>query len=161
MTGPHTHGGEKYERRAQRDRRFRATPPVSRFLFRGQRRQVRRATDRQQGYHFDRYSQRFFFLILLVVGLSIIDAGFTLYLVRHGAAELNPVMDYFLGRGPGIFLGMKYLLTTLSALLLLVNSHATLFRTRFRAKILFNIIILIFSAVVVWEIYLCLFVVPS
>lgn len=147
----------KRDRRSGRDRRAAATPPVSRYLFRGRRRSMRRSRDREQSYHVDRYSHHLLLLILLVILLSVCDAALTMYLMRHGAEEANPVMAFFLRHGAWAFLSAKYLLTAASAILLLINSHAKIFRTKVRAKFLFRIIIAIFLAVIGWEVYLILF----
>ncbi len=84
----------------------------------------------------------------------------TLYLISHGAAEINPVMNYFLQHGPVVFFLAKYALTASAALLLLVNKNLFIFRTRFQAKHLYTVFLILFILVIFWEIYLIWFVLP-
>jgi hypothetical protein len=132
--------------------------PRFRYLFFGRRKKVRRNKDHQESYFLDHYSSRVFAIIIGIILLSLTDAMLTLYLIRHGAAEVNPVMEHFLRYGTLTFLAAKYLLTTASIVLLLIYKNVHLFGTRIRAKYLFIVIFLIFASVVLWELYLILFV---
>jgi hypothetical protein len=132
--------------------------PGFRYLFFGRRKKIRRNKDHQESYFLDHYSSRVFAIIIGIILLSLTDAMLTLYLIRHGAAEANPVMEHFLRYGTLTFLAAKYLLTTASIVLLLIYKNVHLFGTRIRAKYLFIVIFLIFASVVLWELYLILFV---
>ncbi len=133
--------------------------PGFRYLFFGRRKEIRRHEDNQESYFLDHYSLRIFSIIVGIILLSVTDAMLTLYLIRHGAAEVNPIMEHFLKYGPLPFLAAKYLLTTASVALLLIYKNVYIFGTKIRAKYLFILILLIFVSVVVWELYLILFVV--
>ena len=128
------------------------------YLFFGRRKEVRRNDDNQESYFLDHYSSRVFAIIIGIILLSLTDAMLTLYLIRNGAAEVNPVMEHFLRYGTLPFLAAKYLLTTASIVLLLIYKNVHIFSTRIRAKYLFIVIFLIFASVVLWEVYLILFV---
>ncbi len=128
------------------------------YLFFGRRKEMRRDEDNQESYFLDHYSLRIFGIIIGIILLSLTDALLTLYLIRNGAAEINPVMDHFLRYGPLPFLAAKYLLTTASIILLLIYKNVHIFGTKIRAKYLFILILLIFVSVVLWEVYLILFV---
>ncbi len=128
-----------------------------RYLFFGRRKKIRRNKDHQESYFLDHYSSRVFAIIIGIILLSLTDAMLTLYLIRHGAAEANPVMEHFLRYGTLTFLAAKYLLTTASIVLLLIYKNVHLFGTRIRAKYLFIVIFLIFASVVLWELYLIFF----
>ena len=131
----------------------------NRYLLFGRRNKVRRFDDYHQiGYYPDHYSLRIFSIIISIILLSITDAMLTLHLIRHGASELNPIMEHFLKFGPLPFLVAKYLLTSASVILLLRHKNAHIFGTKIRAKYLFVIILLIYISVVLWEMYLILFV---
>jgi hypothetical protein len=132
--------------------------PGFRYLFFGRRKGVRRNEDNRKSYFLDHYSLRVFIIIIGIILLSVTDAMLTLYLIRHGAAEINPIMEHFLKYGPLPFLAAKYLLTTASVVLLLVYKNVHIFGTRIRAKYLFILIFLIFVTVVLWELYLIFFV---
>jgi hypothetical protein len=129
------------------------------YLFFGRRKEIRRHEDNQKSYFLDHYSLRVFGIIIGIILLSLTDAMLTLYLIRNGAAEVNPIMKHFLRYGPLPFLAAKYLLTTASVVLLLIYKNVHIFGTRIRAKYLFVLIFMIFISVVLWELYLILFVV--
>jgi len=132
--------------------------PGFRYLFFGRRKEVRRNEDNRKSYFLDHYSLRVFGIIIGIILLSLTDAMLTLYLIRNGAAEVNPVMEHFLRYGPLPFLAAKYLLTTASIVLLLIYKNVHIFGTKIRAKYLFIIIFLIFASVVIWELFLIFFV---
>jgi len=79
------------------------------YLFFGRRKEVRRNEDNQESYFLDHYSSRVFAIIIGIILLSLTDAMLTLYLIRNGAAEVNPVMEHFLKYGTLPFLAAKYL----------------------------------------------------
>ena len=129
------------------------------YLFFGRRNKVRRFDDHhQKSYFLDHFSLMIFSIIMGIILLSVTDAMLTLYLIRHGAAEINPIMEHFLKYGPLPFLAAKYLLTTSSVVLLLIYKNVHIFGTNVRAKYLFIIILLIFASVVLWELFLIFFV---
>jgi len=129
------------------------------YLFFGRRKEMRRDEDNRESYFLDHFSLRIFIVIIAIILLSLTDALLTLYLIRHGAAEVNPIMEHFLRYGPLPFLAAKYLLTTASIVLLLIYKNVHIFGTRIRAKYLFIVIFLIFTSVVLWELFLIFFVV--
>ena len=59
------------------------------------RRDGRRATDRHYPI-VDWYSPRLLIPVLTILGLCVLDGLLTVMLMKHGAAELNPVMALFL-----------------------------------------------------------------
>jgi len=144
------------ERRSGRDRRNGRAPIFSRHRLAGKRSRPRRKADRRKAYFLDRYSYRIFLVILAITLLSITDAALTLYLMRHGAAEINPVMAYFLSHGPTAFFIAKYILTTFSVVVILIYGNNFLFGTRLRVKLLFLAALVPFAMVIVWEIFLSL-----
>ncbi len=144
------------ERRSGRDRRSGRPPIFSRHRLAGKRSRPRRKADRQKAYFLDRYSYRTFLVILAIVVLSIVDAALTLYLMRHGADEINPVMAYFLSHGPTVFFIAKYIFTTFSIVVILIYGNNFLFGTHLRVKLLFLAALVPFAVVIGWEIFLCL-----
>jgi hypothetical protein len=78
----------------------------------------------------------------------------TLLLVNEGAQELNPVMTYFLTFGPTNFLIVKYLLTSLSVVIVVLLNHMVIRRVRFPIGDLLQYFAGCFAAVVIWEAFL-------
>ena len=140
------------ERRSGNDRRD--TMPFSKQLFyKGMREFSRRAEDRMQIRAFDRYPRPMMIAIVIILSLSMLDALLTLILIAQGAAELNPVMNYYLSHGPQIFLLAKYSLTVLPVILVIIAKEPIAFRYRISGKLL-HLFAAFFGAVVIWECYL-------
>jgi hypothetical protein len=136
------------------DRRKRMLPPLRYLIFQGRRRQIRRTTDQHRLLLLDHYSSTLFAFIVLILFTSLTDAFLTLWLVDSGATEINPVMAYFLAHGPAVFIGAKYLLTSLSLVILVVCNHIFLHRVRIYIRSLIAYILMLFSSVIAWEVYL-------
>jgi hypothetical protein len=145
--------------RSPDDRRRKTLPPLRYLIAGGRRRAVRRLADSHRIVLLDRYSPKLLAAILGILGLSLLDAFLTLYLVEHGSSELNPVMDYFLKKGPLFFTVAKYLLTCIAVIIFLVLANSVIPRTNFRAKKLFPYALLAFGGVIVWELILIAFLV--
>ena len=142
------------ERRSGMDRR-RKSPFNRRSLFWGGRRESgRRYTDRQRPLLADRYQQSLFGVIALILFLSVIDAILTLFLINHGAIELNPVMAFYLDLGPYTFLWVKYALTCAGLMILLVFHNRFLNSMGIKAGAFLYVALAAFVSVVSWEIYL-------
>jgi hypothetical protein len=142
------------ERRSGMDRR-RKSPFNRQGLFSGGRRESgRRYTDRQGPLLADRYQQSLFGVIVLILFLSVIDAILTLFLINHGAIEINPIMAFYLGVGPYTFLFVKYALTSVGLILLLLFRRLFLRSMRIFAGSLLYVILIAFLGVVSWQLYL-------
>jgi hypothetical protein len=136
------------------DRR-RKSPFNSWGLFWGGRRESgRRYTDRQRPMLADRYQQSLFGVIVLILFLSVIDAILTLFLISHGAIELNPVMAFYLDLGPYTFLWVKYALTCVGLMVLLVFHNRFLNSMGIKAGAFLYVALAAFVSVVSWELYL-------
>jgi hypothetical protein len=83
-----------------------------------------------------------------------VDAFFTLYLIEHGATEINPIMAYFLNLGPWPFIFIKYFLTCAGILCLLVAHNLYFKPLRMHVKSIFPAFIFIFLLIISWQIYL-------
>ena len=146
-------GGDS-EQRSGRDRRRRVFPPLQYLVAGGRRRGVRRSEDLYRIVILDRYSPKLFISVVGILLLSLFDGLLTLYLIEHGSAEINPVMDYFLKKGPFIFAIAKYVLTSLAVVIFVIVANCVLPRSNFRAQKLFPYALLAFGGVIVWEIML-------
>jgi hypothetical protein len=142
------------ERRSGRDRRQKRLPVSKRLFFNGRRESGRRAEDRRQIMALDRYSPSLFVGIVMVLSLSLLDAMLTLTLVSRGARELNPVMAYYLSHGPHVFLSVKYGLTALSVLLIVLLKDNLPNRYCLNSSTLLHLFAAGFGSVVIWQVYL-------
>jgi hypothetical protein len=103
----------------------------------------------------DRYSPKLFAAMMGIIALSLLDAALTLYLVSHGASEVNPVMNYFPQKGPTAFLAAKYLFTCMAVVIFVVLAHNALpWPGKLAPQRLYTYALLAFGGVVAWEILL-------
>ncbi len=142
------------ERRSGKNRRERRMPLFQRFLKKGTREFVRRAEDRKRIVTLDRYTPSLFIGIMAILSLSLLDALLTLILIAQGAKELNPVMQYYLSHGPQVFLVIKYGLTALSVLIIVLVKETFITRFRISTGMLLHVFAVFFGSVVIWELYL-------
>jgi len=94
-------------RRLTGDRRAFPTPWISRFTLRGQRHRIRRREDLARGRFVDRATGMFLAGVVTMVLFVALDATSTLYILRHGGTEKNPLMATLIERGTGWFLLVK------------------------------------------------------
>jgi hypothetical protein len=123
-TTPGGEGSGAEERRLFRfERRRRPTPMVSRYTFRGRRRDIRRSPEGRRGYYVDRYSPIEIAGVIVLLTLTVIDAMATLHILRKGGTELNPIMRSALEVGNEYFLISKLTISLAGAILILLHSR--------------------------------------
>lgn len=144
------------EKRSGTDRRRRTFPALSFLVSGGRRRQVRRTHDQGRIVILDRYPAGLLVVILGILFLSLTDAFLTLNLIEHGASEINPVMAYFLEKGPFLFTVVKYGLTSMAVIIFVLVKNSTIRGSRLRTQSLFTFAIVCFAIAVVWQIVLIL-----
>jgi Domain of unknown function (DUF5658) len=93
----------RLEKRTGPDRRRRSTPIISRYTFRGQRRNIRRKGDLGKEKYVDRYSPRWLFLLILLFCFNGLDCFFTWTILRNGGHELNPIVAWLINIWGGNF----------------------------------------------------------
>ncbi|MFQ5707697.1 MAG: DUF5658 family protein [bacterium] len=147
-------GPRPVDRRLKRDRRNKPTSPLSISSITGSRRYSRRQEDQSTHHYVDRYSLRSALVVLCALLLSIFDAFFTLRLIRMGAAEINPIMDFLLQLGPLPFLLVKYFLTGSCLVWFLVHKNYYAFGGRLSVKYILLAILFLYSILIVYEIVL-------
>jgi hypothetical protein len=113
-------------RREYTERRKTGLRSMGRALFSSRRRALRRNGE-VVGYYTDWYSAPLFALVLGIALLCVADAFLTLELIARGGSELNPFMDYLLGKGLYVFVGVKMALTTGALVILTLHQRFALF----------------------------------
>ena len=149
---------DRIERRSGIHRRKKASPFFCKYCFKGNRTLPRRQEDRQFPQMVDRYNTKLFAVILFILGLSILDAFFTLILIEKGAEEINPFMAYYLNISPTLFFWIKYMLTCASVLLVLFIKDFYIFKTKHKAGVLFFLLPIPFVLVIHWQLGLMLLI---
>jgi hypothetical protein len=83
---------KEFDLRTVEDRRKQPTPAISRFTLWGRRKTFRRKEDQEKGGYVDCYHPGLLILLTLTVGLTVLDALFTMMILDDGGWEINPVV---------------------------------------------------------------------
>lgn len=102
----------------------------------------------------DYYHPPLLISITLILLLSVADAFLTLFLMDHGAIELNPFMAFFIELGSLPFLMVKYILTAFSVITVVICNYVFFRYLKIFTRDLLHLFTLAFSLVIVWEIIL-------
>ena len=140
----------RVERRAGEERRRLTLGTFLRGSLHARRRGDRRSDDL---YHVDWHEPDLLFLAVTTLLLSVIDAFFTLTLLRHGATEVNPLLDFVLREHPRMFAIVKMVLTGTGMLVLVAVARAHLFRV-VRVKTIMQWLLLCYVALFGYEMWL-------
>ena len=143
-----------FDRRSGKDRRSNGVPSAKSLFIYRRRKKVRRKDDKYKMSYLDQYGSGIFIAIVLLLFFSIIDAFLTLFLIDHGASEINPIMAYFLKFGPFTFLSFKYFITSYSILVLLIFSNYFIRKLKIYTHSLFSYAVGTFMIVIGWELFL-------
>jgi len=137
------------ERRSGKDRREGPTPWISRFWLRGRRRGGRRAEDRQ--VYVDRYQWSDVLLVTGVVVLCAADTLLTLKVLERGAVEANPLMNFLIQQGTGLFGAVKLGFTLLGMLFLLTQIRLQYVRAATLVVLALYTVLMLWHVWVSWD----------
>lgn len=112
----------EFDIRTLKDRRKQPTPAISRFTLRGRRKTLRRKEDQEKGGYVDRYPTGLLILLTLVVGLTALDALFTMMILDDGGWEINPVVRSVIQLYEDRFWIWKFVIVSFALTLLCVHS---------------------------------------
>jgi hypothetical protein len=138
------------DRREKSDRRKFPTRPLSKYILKGMRKHARREEE-DQDYYVDRYDAKYLALVLSILILCVFDAYFTLKIIHFGGKELNPLMIKFLDRAPEISLFVKYVITVISLIILLMHKNFILFG-KVKAYFFLYVIFSLYFLLVLYEV---------
>jgi hypothetical protein len=117
----------EFDRRSGIDRRSRGLTAYWHGARNPRRRGGRRATDLRYAI-VDWHSPRLLIPVFSILCLCVLDGLLTVMLMKHGAAELNPVMALFLPHNLPAFAFVKLALTGAGLCVLVACSRMKLFR---------------------------------
>jgi len=95
--------------------------------FRKRRKTSRRDIDQTIGIYVDVHETWLLVLCLFIISLSTLDAFFTLNLLQNGSKELNPFMDYLIRQDHQLFISVKYFISAVSLITLVMLKNFKLF----------------------------------
>jgi hypothetical protein len=116
------------DERIFQDRRQKPTPILSRYTLSGRRCSFRRTEDQRRGGYVDRYGQRLFFCLLLIVGFNILDTFFTIMILESGGLEVNPLVRWAIDSYGDKAWYLKYAMVSCGTILLCLHSHFPLIK---------------------------------
>ena len=115
---------------------------------------IRRQEDRERQFFVDQYSPILFVPIVAILFMCVLDALLTLFLLNHGAYEINPIMAYLLNIGPYAFYTTKYAITIIATLGLLMFRGILIQKFNLSVHLLLYFVAGLYCVVVAWELYL-------
>ncbi len=145
-------------RRNLRDRRQKPTAFFNRHALKGRRAYQRRADNRNENYYVDRYGIKSAAIFAATLVFCVLDARITLVLLSSGATEANPFMALALKLGPTWFLIIKYAVTGVCLLALLVHKNFYVFHYKINVKAIIFTILFGYGFLVVYEIWLLIII---
>jgi hypothetical protein len=137
--------------RVLKDRRRQLAPALSRFTLSGRRRTLRRKEDQEKGGYVDQYNPGLLILLILPIGLTILDALFTMMILKDGGREMNPVVASVIQLYGDRFWVWKFAIVSIPLILLCLHSK---FRLVLPALIIITAINII---VVLYQIFLFIY----
>lgn len=112
----------QFDKRILKDRRKRPTAGLSRYTLWGRRKTFRRKEEQKRGGYIDRYRSASLFPIVLAVGLSVLDALFTMMILDDGGWEANPVVRSVIQLYGDRFWIWKFAMISFPLILLCIHS---------------------------------------
>lgn len=144
--------GQFEERRSGKDRRTLSVGAYWHGARFPRRRGGRRASDRHYPI-VDWHSPRVFAWVIAILLLCVADGVLTVFLMSHGAIEMNPLMALLVPHRLGLFAAVKLTLTSVGVGVLVVCSRMKLFRT-IPGELLLALTFLSYFALVAYELRL-------
>jgi len=116
------------------------------------RKSARRECDKANSY-VDIHEKSLFLIFTLTVAFSIIDAIFTLIIIKNGGEELNPFMKFLMDRDVLTFFWVKFSITSFGMLFLVVHKFFVVFKFITGYHLLYGIFFM-YLTLIFYEIYL-------
>lgn len=137
------------ERRHLKDRRMRLTKPISRYTFEGRRKRAQRFNE-LDNYYVDRYELHLLIITGLIIVFCILDAYFSLEIRHFGGSESNLLMSIFMEKNLVLSLIVKFFITAIGSVFLLVHKNFKLFST-IKTHIFIYIIFFVYFVLILYE----------
>ncbi|MBM4338734.1 MAG: hypothetical protein FJ110_04235 [Deltaproteobacteria bacterium] len=142
---------EGFDLRTVKDRRKQPTPAITRYTLWGRRKAFQRKEERERGGYVDRYHPKLLILLTLGIGLTVLDALFTMMILDDGGWEINPVVRSAIHVYGDRFWIWKFILVSIPLPLLCIHS-----KFRLVMPVLYGITS-ISALVILYQVYLYIF----
>jgi hypothetical protein len=135
-----------FDIRAVKDRRKQPTPVISRFTLWGRRKTFRRKKDQERGGYVDRYHSGLLILLTLAVGLTVLDALFTMMILDDGGWEIrNPAVRSVIQLYGDRFWVWKFVIVSIPLTLLCLHSKFRLVTPVILAITAISVIVILYQ----------------
>ena len=141
----------EFDSRTVKDRRKQPTPAISRFTLWGRRKTFRRKGDQERGGYVDHYHSGLLIPLTLALGLTVLDAFFTMMILNDGGWEINPVVRSVIQLYGERFWIWKFVIVSTSLTLLCIHS-----KFRFVMPVILGIIT-ISVVVILYQIFIYIY----
>ena len=111
------------DKRTFQDRRKKPTPILSRYTLSGRRCYFRRREDQQRCGYVDRYGPQLLIGLLLIAGLNVLDALFTITILENGGLEINPLIRWAIDSYGDKAWTLKFAVVSSGVVLMCLHSH--------------------------------------
>ena len=135
----------EFDTRTLKDRRKPPTPALSRFTLWGRRKTFRRKEDRGRGGYVDRYHFGLLIPLTLAIGLTLLDALFTMMILDDGGWEINPIVRSVIQLYGDRFWIWKFVIVFLPLTLLCLHSKFRLVTPVLLSIVSINIIVILYQ----------------
>ena len=142
-----------FNRRAVPDRRQDRLRAFFCSFFMDRRHGPRRSNDEIRDCYVDAHEPRYFYVVILTLGLCLVDIFFTLTIINNGGEEINPFVAWLMeNSSTRLFIGAKFFLTAAGLVFLLAHKHFRVMRLN-SAQLLY-IILSTYVALIVYQLLL-------
>ncbi len=100
-----------------------------------------------------KYHPKYLPVIVGVMVLCLLDAFLTLGLLDRGGTELNPIVNFLIGKGTVLFLVVKTGVTVFGVILLLVLKDMRIFGLMKTGRLIYAVLSF-YTLVILYELYL-------
>ncbi len=112
------------DRRAACDRRQDRLRAFFCSFYMDRRHGPRRCSDKIHDSYVDAHETRYFYLVILTLGLCLADIFFTYVIISNGGEEINPFVAWLMeNSSTQLFVGIKFFLTAAGLVFLLAHKH--------------------------------------
>ncbi|MDH4219936.1 MAG: DUF5658 family protein [Candidatus Aminicenantes bacterium] len=139
------------DKRQYEDRRQKPTPPISRHILFGRRREARRS-DELDNYYVDKYEWHLLFVTSLIMIFCALDAYLTLKILQLGGSEENLLMSFFMQKNLVLTLVVRLFVTVAASVFLLIHKNFKLFGA-IKTNRLIYLVFCIYFVLVLYEVY--------
>lgn len=122
-------------------------------FYKRRRQNIRRTTDLSTNVYVDIHDKSTVFLFTSILIFCVADALLTLFILQSGGREVNPFMNYLLGKDVMMFFWVKFTLTSIGMLFLVSHKYFVFYRICQGGHII-KLIFAMYFTLIIYEIFI-------